>query len=195
VDAPLSLGRSGELESHWDCFLSSSLFKRFEYLLQINKMKVCCKCKIPKDLTEFSKNKNMEDGFQKYCKSCKKEIDYSNIELRKITWKAGNRNKVKKKNEKLFELRLKLGGKCNKCDEKRFHLLDFHHLNPKLKNKDLSYLLSSFGLSNPIIEKEIEKCILLCSNCHRDFHFLKNNNKITLENYLNRDVVPHSYTM
>ena len=35
-------------------------------------MKICTKCKVEKELTEFSKNKNYKDGFQNQCKSCAK---------------------------------------------------------------------------------------------------------------------------
>jgi len=36
-------------------------------------MKKCCKCKIEKDISNFSKNKSTKDGFSYECKSCKKE--------------------------------------------------------------------------------------------------------------------------
>lgn len=31
---------------------------------------------------------------------------------------------------------------------------------------------------------EIQKCILLCSNCHREFHYFEKENGITIEEYL-----------
>jgi len=36
-----------------------------------------------------------------------------------------------------------------------------------------------------MVLKEIEKCILLCSNCHREFHYFEKVNKITIQEYLN----------
>jgi transposase-like protein len=35
--------------------------------------KLCCTCKITKNLTDFSKNKNNRDGYNGYCKSCRRE--------------------------------------------------------------------------------------------------------------------------
>jgi len=34
------------------------------------------------------------------------------------------------------------------------------------------------------IEEEIAKCIVLCANCHREFHFLQEKDGITIEDYL-----------
>ena len=36
-----------------------------------------------------------------------------------------------------------------------------------------------------IVKKEIGKCIVLCANCHHEFHFLNNNDKdFTLDKFL-----------
>mgnify|MGYP003145952783 CR=1 FL=1 len=37
--------------------------------------KVCSKCKVEKDLTEFGKNKRLSDGHHYYCKECKNTAD------------------------------------------------------------------------------------------------------------------------
>jgi len=41
-------------------------------------MKVCTKCKIEKNKSEFSKYKNKKDGLQLYCKKCEKEYKINN---------------------------------------------------------------------------------------------------------------------
>lgn len=43
-------------------------------------MKKCSKCKVEKDLSEFSKNKSTNDGFHYSCKSCYKEYQKANSE-------------------------------------------------------------------------------------------------------------------
>ena len=40
------------------------------------------------------------------------------------------------------------------------------------------------------VYEEIEKCVCLCANCHRVFHFLEKENEITIEEFLNDGVSP-----
>lgn len=62
-----------------------------------------------------------------------------------------------------------LGGKCKDCNGV-FHqsVYDFHHLNPKEKDSILAHL---FWKSWDKILIELNKCILLCANCHRLRHW------------------------
>lgn len=58
-------------------------------------------------------------------------------------------------------------GKCIKCGyDKCLSALDFHHRDPNLKD---------FGISDDNMRlkeavEEVKKCILICSNCHRELH-------------------------
>ncbi len=44
--------------------------------------------------------------------------------------------------------------------------LEFHHVEPKLKNFNLND--SNLCRKDELLIEEIAKCILLCSNCHRE---------------------------
>ena len=150
-------------------------------------MKKCAKCQEEKNLYEFAKNKSQSDGMQKYCKKCKKISDKKWIEENPSSWKERNKTKNQKIKSIISEFRLELGGKCKKCKENREHLLDFHHIDPNEKEGIISEILGYNGFGINAIEKarkELDKCILLCSNCHRDFHYLEKNNKITINDYL-----------
>ena len=60
-------------------------------------------------------------------------------------------------------------GGCVVCGEGVFECLDFHHIDPKTKS-------FSIGMSGRVmgglkhVECEINKCVVLCANCHRKFH-------------------------
>ena len=61
-----------------------------------------------------------------------------------------------------------LGGKCSICGyNKCSRALEFHHINPDEKDNTISNL---YNYSWEKIKKELDKCILLCANCHRELH-------------------------
>lgn len=78
---------------------------------------------------------------------------------------------------------LKSQNKCAKCGESRGYVLDYHHINPKNKTNTISRMTSNKYRLDKTME-EIKKCICLCSNCHREFHYFNKSNRITLAEYL-----------
>ena len=58
---------------------------------------------------------------------------------------------------------------CAKCGESHPSTLDFHHAIHLPDNKKVFQLVAD-GHSWRRIMKEIAKCIVLCSNCHRKVH-------------------------
>ena len=61
-----------------------------------------------------------------------------------------------------------LGGKCNKCGETDMFKLHFHHIDPTQKEFQISKITAHVPW--PIIKQEIDKCVLLCANCHTSLH-------------------------
>jgi hypothetical protein len=61
------------------------------------------------------------------------------------------------------------GGCCQRCGyNKSLRALNFHHLDPKEKDFHIS---DNGNLRNwEAIEAELNKCILLCANCHAEEH-------------------------
>jgi 5-methylcytosine-specific restriction endonuclease McrA len=61
------------------------------------------------------------------------------------------------------------GGECVRCGYKKyFGALEFHHLNPSEKDFNPSSL-KRYKFDDRI-KNELDKCILVCSNCHREIH-------------------------
>jgi restriction endonuclease S subunit len=59
------------------------------------------------------------------------------------------------------------GGKCQICDyNKSINALQFHHLNPNEKD----FTISGKSLSFERLKNEVDKCVLVCSNCHSEIH-------------------------
>ncbi len=60
-----------------------------------------------------------------------------------------------------------LGGKCSLCGyNKCVQALDFHHLDPLQKDFTISSKKTKFDK----LKSELDKCILVCANCHREIH-------------------------
>lgn len=117
----------------------------------IGDTRYCPTCKNYKKFDEFyTRRKNQCSG---WCRSC---VSHQTIERGR-----------KLKNECVKYK----GGKCQKCGYNKCQAaLDFHHINPNEKNFSIckKYGCRKF---NDTIKKELDKCILLCANCHREEHW------------------------
>ena len=82
------------------------------------------------------------------------------------------RNKEQQRKIRTFIKKLKRTLCCSTCGESDFRCLDFHHKNPDRKDIAISQV-NKFGWSIEKIKKELAKCIVLCSNCHRRRHICK----------------------
>ncbi len=61
------------------------------------------------------------------------------------------------------------GGKCIFCGYNRcMAALDFHHLDPTQKEFGIS--MDGITRSWIRVQLELDKCVLVCSNCHREIH-------------------------
>jgi len=97
------------------------------------------------------------------CKRC-----YNQTKQR-TTW--NQRRKEKRRQGRLKYEELKAGKQCLSCNESHPACLDFHHKDGTVKSDRISKMLGRYSWKR--ILKEIEKCDVLCSNCHRKFHYPK----------------------
>ena len=65
---------------------------------------------------------------------------------------------------------MKRGGKCEHCGyNANLSALEFHHKNPEEKEFQVDIrAFSNYSLEK--LEAELDKCELLCSNCHKEHH-------------------------
>jgi len=131
-------------------------------------MKKCITCKKDFPDEEFNKNKTRKDGLGNVCKPCRKEYDKNRYNNNKAYTKEGN-NRRRKDNRDWF-LDIKKDLRCEKCGEDFIYCLEFHHKDPKEKEMNISVMVGqAYGKER--IKKEINKCIVLCANCHRKEHY------------------------
>ncbi|MFA5558899.1 MAG: hypothetical protein WDA59_05510 [Methanofastidiosum sp.] len=89
---------------------------------------------------------------------------------------AANKEKYLEKNRRLrarnyaFLKELKSKLKCSVCGEDHIACLDFHHRNPEEKEYTIGEIPNRCW-SIKRIQEEIDKCDVLCANCHRKFHY------------------------
>lgn len=81
------------------------------------------------------------------------------------------KNKLKRR-ERFLELKSTL--KCNRCGENDIACLDFHHTDKDDKDFSISAVVKDYSWDR--ILEEIEKCEVLCANCHRKEHFYAGRN-------------------
>lgn len=65
-----------------------------------------------------------------------------------------------------------MGNKCVHCeivhDGKNAPIFEFHHLDPSQKDNGITRMLTNNAWATVLLE--LEKCILLCANCHNKVH-------------------------
>ena len=77
---------------------------------------------------------------------------------------------VHKRRRKIRQMALDYkGGKCQICGYNRCgDALEFHHTDASMK--DFSISTKGYTRSWKNVKRELDKCTLLCANCHREIH-------------------------
>jgi len=73
------------------------------------------------------------------------------------------------KRREWFEETFMKGRRCEHCAENDPIVMEFHHTDPTEKEDTISKMLHKLRTKEQIAV-EVEKCIMLCANCHRKEH-------------------------
>lgn len=88
---------------------------------------------------------------------------------KKVCGKCHNKDVLKRSRNNKVKAIEYLGGKCMDCGYVGHpSVYDFHHRDPNLKDPNFRSILMRSWLN---IISELDKCDLLCSNCHRIKHY------------------------
>jgi len=131
-------------------------------------MKTCGRCGEEKNIDQFPQRK-YRDGRRvpaPYCRPCKREYDRnywaSNEQYRNSNVAHGE--KRRERNIEYVQKVLEESGGCSDCPETNPIVLEFDHLRDKTHN--ISEMCRS-TYSIEAIQQEIDKCEIVCANCHR----------------------------
>jgi len=139
-------------------------------------MKICTDCNVEKPLTEFTFDKSRNRNLSK-CRKCMAIRTEAYRQNNKDKWRENSKSHGKKYNQLILDWKSQ---GCQKCGETRPHTIDAHHINPKEKN----FMIGTVMRGIEITKEELKKCIPLCSNCHRDFHYLEKKDGVSIEEYV-----------
>ncbi|AEH36094.1 homing endonuclease associated repeat-containing protein [Halopiger xanaduensis] len=89
------------------------------------------------------------------CANCHRQIHYTPPECERKQW--------------VHERKRKTSG-CERCDESHPACLDFHHIGDEKESTVATLVSNSRSIDR--IQTEIERCRILCANCHRVEHFV-----------------------
>ena len=133
-------------------------------------MKICSKCNQEKEYSDFNKNGNR---LTSWCKRCVRSRSKQHYDEKGILKKEKRKLYIQQRREWFNEYKKTL--KCIKCGENHVACLEFHHRDPGEKDFEIASLVSTANKEKLL--KEMEKCDVLCANCHRKHHY---ENKLTL---------------
>lgn len=137
-------------------------------------MKKCCpRCQENKDSSLF---RNGKDGYlYPLCKSCTHKKRYEELknnptkyirEMERV--RVYSELKRKEIGERIDQIKKEKG--CYICKYNKFaSSLVFHHINPSEKTKEISVMVVEMKKIEAIRE-EMDKCVVLCCNCHTALH-------------------------
>lgn len=128
--------------------------------------KICSKCKESKPVQDFHKHPKTKDGLRPSCKICTLLITHNYYVNNKS--KVLLRNKILRRKTTVNKQKKLLDylGKhpCTDCGNSDIRVLEFDHVRGSKKLEVARAVSSNYSWQT--VEKEIEKCEVVCRNCH-----------------------------
>lgn len=134
-------------------------------------VKTCAKCGLLKSISEFYQRKKHRAGeYYERCKACFKERGrkyYQDNHTRQLLL-ALRRKERYRTERKMFIENFKRNKPCLDCgNQYPVYVMDFDHREGSSKVASISWMSMHSTANLEKIKLEIEKCDLVCANCHR----------------------------
>jgi len=130
--------------------------------------KICNYCGREKPLSYF---RETDCEFLECRDCCKARKKNQRANTRKLFSDCGSLAPVDRRRElKRYAVEY-LGGACAHCglSTNQYKVYDFHHIDDSNKKYSVSQLIGRLPKWE-VLQEELDKCILLCANCHRIHH-------------------------
>jgi hypothetical protein len=127
-------------------------------------MKICSKCKVLKDESEFYTRPNGRP--YGHCKTCQNEYSRQHYlnNIKGYVAKAGLWNEKHRKVLHQYILDYLSEHPCVDCGERDAVVLQFDHVRGSKRNSVAALIQRNLSLD--VVKFEIEKCEVRCANCH-----------------------------
>lgn len=142
--------------------------------LIVDGFKVCKGCWKKKPVKDFYPDPKSPYGVRSPCKECCQKSSKARYDEQKSLGKKHNQDRLDRRRAIKQELVNSLGGCCSQCGyNKSLAALEFHHPDGSKDYQVSEMLLDATGKNGKFlraVQEEAAKCIILCANCHREFH-------------------------
>ncbi len=127
-----------------------------------NGMKCYTRCDKERLLTEFHR-----EGQHFWCKFCVKEYDHIRHEKNAVKIRAQKKARIKRIRNWYREYKSNLF--CTRCTVSHPAVIEFHHVSGDKTECISIMVLAGYGIDR--ILEEMQKCEVVCSNCHKIEHW------------------------
>lgn len=147
-------------------------------------VKICsgCRHEFPATQEFFNVDNSRAAKLSPYCRPCHRANN--RLRDRKPSYKL--RKQKKRVAARLFVNSYLINNPCISCGETNIICLQFDHLDPTKKEHNVSNMIGK-GMSHIKIQAEIDKCQVLCANCH----FIKTSQQFNWYDNLNNPALNH----
>ena len=132
-------------------------------------MKTCPRCQVTRPLAAFSRNVRRADGVQSYCIECRRE--YLRKHYARNAGKYRTLAAVRNESRRAAIRRIIRKAKHQPCWDCGVsypaYVMDFDHRDSSQKRFNIGRDALSGRCSEEALRAEIEKCEVVCANCHR----------------------------